>query len=56
MTSNSVRPQDENASRPAGESAQFDATDAAGELDAVGALDLFAPDAGPRHGAPVPAG
>jgi class II poly(R)-hydroxyalkanoic acid synthase len=45
MTSNSVRPQDENASRPAGESAQFDATDAAGELDAVGALDLFAPDA-----------
>jgi hypothetical protein len=56
MTSNSVRPQDENASRPAGESAQFDATDAAGELDAIGALDLFAPDAGPRHGAPVPAG
>ena len=45
MTANSVRPQDENASRPAGESAEFDATDAAGELDAVGALDLFAPDA-----------
>ena len=45
MTSNSVRPQVENASRPAGESAEFDATDAAGELDAVGALDLFAPDA-----------
>ena len=45
MTSNSVRPQDENASRPAGQSAESDATDAAGELDAVGALDLFAPDA-----------
>ena len=45
MTSNSVRPQDENPSRPASESAEFDAADAAGELDAVGALDLFAPDA-----------
>jgi polyhydroxyalkanoate synthase subunit PhaC len=45
MTANSVRPLDETASRPAGESVEFDATDAAGELDAVGALDLFAPDA-----------
>jgi polyhydroxyalkanoate synthase subunit PhaC len=45
MTANSVRPPDENASRPAGESAQFDPTDAAGELDAAGALDLFVPDA-----------
>jgi polyhydroxyalkanoate synthase subunit PhaC len=45
MTANSVRPPDENAARPAGESAQFDPTDAAGELDAAGALDLFAPHA-----------
>jgi len=45
MTVNSVRPPDDNAARPAGESAAFDATDAAGALDAVGALDLFAPDA-----------
>ena len=30
MTVNSVRPPDENAARPAGESAAFDATDAAG--------------------------
>jgi polyhydroxyalkanoate synthase subunit PhaC len=45
MTVNFVRPPDDNAARPAGESAEFDATDAAGELDAVGALDLFAPDA-----------
>ena len=44
MTVNSVRPPDDNAARPTGES-EFDATDAAGELDAVGALDLFAPDA-----------
>ncbi len=45
MTANSVRLPDENAARPAGDSAAFDATDAAGELDAVGALDPFAPDA-----------
>ena len=45
MTANSVRPLDEDAARLAGESAEFDATDAAGELDAAGALDLFLPDA-----------
>jgi hypothetical protein len=45
MTANAARLADENAARPAGESAQFDATDAAGELDAAGALDLFVPDA-----------
>jgi polyhydroxyalkanoate synthase len=45
MTVNSVRPPDENAARLAGESVEFDATDAAGVLDAVGALDPFAPDA-----------
>jgi polyhydroxyalkanoate synthase len=45
MTANSVRPPDDNATRPVGDSAQLDATDAAGELDAVGALDLFVPDA-----------
>jgi polyhydroxyalkanoate synthase len=45
MTINSVRPPDENAARLAGESVEFDATDAAGVLDAVGALDPFAPDA-----------
>jgi polyhydroxyalkanoate synthase subunit PhaC len=39
MTVNSVRPPDDNAARPAGESAEFDAT------YAVGALDLFGPDA-----------
>ena len=45
MTANSVRSIDKNAARLAGESAEFDATDAAGELDAAGALDLFLPDA-----------
>jgi polyhydroxyalkanoate synthase len=45
MTANSVLPPDENAARQAGESAEFDATDAAGELDAAGALGLFLPDA-----------
>ena len=47
MTAESVRTPDDNATRPAGESA-IDATeaiDAAGELDAAGALDLFVPDA-----------
>ena len=48
MTVKSVRPPADNDSRPADESAEFVATeaaDAAGELDAVGALDVFAPDA-----------
>ena len=45
MTASPARPADENAAHPAGESAAFDATDAAGELDAAGALDLFVPDA-----------
>ena len=45
MTASPARPADENAAHPAGESAAFDATDAAGELDAAGALDLFLPDA-----------
>ncbi len=45
MTANSVHSMNDNAARPAGESAEFDATDAAGELDAAGALDLFLPDA-----------
>ena len=45
MTANPVRPLDEDAARLASESAEFGATDAAGELDAAGALDLFLPDA-----------
>ena len=45
MTANPVRPLNDDAARLAGESAEFDATDAAGELDAAGALDLFLPDA-----------
>ena len=45
MTASPARPTDENAARPVGESAAFDATDAVGELDAAGALDLFVPDA-----------
>ena len=40
-----VHPLDMNAARLAGEPAELDATDAAGELDAPGALDLFLPDA-----------
>jgi polyhydroxyalkanoate synthase subunit PhaC len=39
------RPLAETAARLPGESAEFDPTDAAGELDAAGALDLFLPDA-----------
>ena len=55
MTANSVRPLDERplkerppdeaAARLRGESAEFVPIDAAGELDAAGALDLFLPDA-----------
>jgi poly[(R)-3-hydroxyalkanoate] polymerase subunit PhaC len=45
MTVAPPRKPDENADRLAGESAEFDATDAAGELDAPGALDVFGPEA-----------
>ena len=56
MTAQPVRPPEDNATRPVDEAAVSGAIDAVGELDAPGALDLFAARRCARHTTPVPAG